>query len=192
MPESITIIGGGNVGKSLLIAFQRAGWPAQIAPQDPGASRELVARSGIVVLAIPFAARADVIKTLADAADGKIIIDPTNPLKFPGPEFDRGPEAGAVELQRWAPRAKVVKAFNTIFHRIMETARVGEGRVSAFVAADDADAKRVVLGLAGDMGFDAVDAGPLANADGLERLLHFEMLLEKVHGSEIGWRFLRE
>jgi len=36
-----------------------------------------------------------------------------------------------------------------------------------------------------------VDAGPLANADGLERLLHFEMLLEKVHGSKISWRFLR-
>jgi len=191
MPESIAIIGGGNVGKSLLVGFQRAGWPAQIAPHDPTASRDLVARSSIVVLAIPFTARTDVIKTLADATDGKIIIDVTNPLKFPGPEFDRGPEAGAVELQRWAPRVKVVKAFNTVFHRIMETARVGNERVSTFVASDAADAKRVVLDLATAMGFDAVDAGPLANADGLERLLHFEMLLEKVHGSKISWRFLR-
>ena len=191
MPEAITIIGGGNVGKSLLIGFQRAGWPAEIAPKEAGAARALVARSGIVVFALPYGARADVVKTMGDALDGKILVDPTNPLKFPGPELDRGAEAGAVELQRWAPRAKVVKAFNTVFHPIMETARVGGERVSAFVASDDDGAKRTVLDLATAMGFDAVDAGPLANADGLERLLQFEMRLEKVHGSRIGWRLLR-
>jgi predicted dinucleotide-binding enzyme len=192
MPERIAIVGAGRAGTALLEGFRHAGWPAEVAPKEPAAARALVAKSALVVLAVPYGARHDVVRDLGAALDGKILVDVTNPLKFPGPTFDRATvESGAEELQAWAPRARVVKAFNTVFSRAMPTGRVGAERTSAFAAADDADAKRVVLALAKDMGFDAVDAGPLANADGLERLLFFEMLLERVHGSDIGLRLLR-
>lgn len=191
MDEGIVIVGGGRVGNALLESFRNAKRRAQIAPRDPALARERVAASDIVVLAVPFAARREIADSLGSALDGKIIVDVTNPLKFPGPELDRGPESGAVELARWLPRARVVKAFNTVFSPSMITAKVGDAATSAFVAADDPEAKRVVLDLARDMGFDAVDAGPLARADDLERLLLFEMRLEALHGSRIGWRFLR-
>jgi len=183
-------VGAGRAGTALHEGFRHAGWPAEVAPREPDAARALVAKSALVALAVPYGARRDVVRDLGGSIDGKILVDVTNPLKFPGPTFDRATvESGAEELQAWLPRARVVKAFNTVFSRAMPTGRIGALPTSAFVAADDADAKRVVLTLARDMGFDAVDAGPLANADGLERLLFFEMLLEKVHGSDIGWRF---
>jgi len=192
MTERITIIGGGRAGTALGAGIARTGWPVEIAPRGAEAQRKLVAESGIVVLAVPFEARRDVAEKLGDVLDGKIVVDVTNPLKFPGPTYDfEGPGSGAEELQRWLPRARIVKAFNTVFSNAMADARVGGEPTSAFVASDDDAARATVLALARDMGFDAVDAGPLSNARWLEGLLFFEMMLEKVHGSAIGFRFQR-
>lgn len=191
MDEGIVIVGGGRMGTALLEGFRNAKRSATIAPRDPAEARAAVAASAMVVLAVPYSARRDVVEALGSALDGKIVVDVTNGLKFPGPELDRGAESGAEELARWLPRARVVKAFNTVFWPSMSTAKVGRDATSAFVAGDDAGAKRAVLDLARDMGFDAVDAGPLARADDLERLLLFEMRLEALHGSRIGWRLQR-
>lgn len=192
MAARIAIVGAGHVGGALHQAFTKAGRDAAIAPRDADAMRRAVAASGLVVLAIPFDARKDVVTKLGPALDGKIVIDVTNPLRFPGPVFDRaGPESGAEELQRWAPRARVVKAFNTVFYPFMTDPRVGGETMSMFAAGDDEAARREALELARAIGFDAVDAGALANARQLEHLLFLEMVLEKIHGSRIGVRFLR-
>lgn len=188
----IGIIGGGRAGTALSQGIANAKWPVRIAPSDTDAQRAIVSESDIVILAIPFTARRDVADKLGDLLDGKIVIDVTNPLTFPGPVYDfAGPGSGAEELQRWLPRARIVKAFNTVFSNAMSTARVAGEPTSAFAASDDVTARAVVLALIRDMGFDAVDAGPLANARSLEELLYFEMMLEKVHGSNIGWKLLR-
>jgi predicted dinucleotide-binding enzyme len=191
MVETIAIIGSGHAGKALHEAFTRAKWPSDIAPRDAAGMRALVERSGIVALAVPHEARRDVIDTLGALLDGKILIDVTNPLAWPGPELALAGEAsGAEELQRWAPRARVVKAFNTVFAPHMASAKVNGETMSMFAASDDAAARRTVLDLGRAIGYDAVDAGPLSNARSLERLLFFEMMMEKIHGSKIGWRFL--
>lgn len=191
--QRIAIIGGGRAGSALEKGITRAKWPARIAPKDAEGQRTLVRESTIAVLAIPFEARRDVADKLGDVLDGKIVIDVTNPLTFPGPVYSfEGPDSGAEELQRWLPRARVVKGFNTVFSNAMSDARVGgSAQTSAFAASDDAAARDLVLRLMRDMGFDAVDAGPLSNARSLEQLLYFEMMLEKIHGSQIGWRLLR-
>lgn len=191
--QRIAIIGGGRAGSALEKGITRAKWPAHIAPKDAEGQRALVRESAIVILAIPFEARRDVADKLGDALEGKIVIDVTNPLTFPGPVYSfEGPGSGAEELQRWLPRARIVKGFNTVFSNAMGDARVGgSAQTSAFAASDDAAARELVLRLMRDMGFDAVDAGPLSNARSLEQLLFFEMMLEKIHGSRIGWRLLR-
>lgn len=189
--ERIVIMGGGHVGTALERGFVAAKVPTTIAPKDAEAKRRLVRESDIVVLAIPFEARREVVDELGEALDGKILIDVTNPLKFPGPEFTyTGSTSGAQELQAWVPQARVVKAFNTVFSAFMSSGSVDGQRLSVFAASDDEPARKTVLALARAMGFDAVDAGPLSNARGLEQLLFFEMMLEKVHGSRIGWRFI--
>jgi predicted dinucleotide-binding enzyme len=43
--------------------------------------REAVAAADIVVLAVPYGAVAEIAAEIAPVAAGKIIVDPTNPLK---------------------------------------------------------------------------------------------------------------
>jgi predicted dinucleotide-binding enzyme len=62
------------------------------------------------------------------------------------------------------PRAKVVKAFNTIGALHMTNPRFGDERASMFLCGDDAAAKQIVAGLAAALGFEPVDAGPLTQA----------------------------
>jgi 8-hydroxy-5-deazaflavin:NADPH oxidoreductase len=56
-------------------------------------------------------------------------------------------------LQKRLPKSRVVKAFNAVFSAYMETGRLGDHPLTAFVAGDDAGAKTSVMGLARDIGF---------------------------------------
>lgn len=58
--------------------------------------------------------------------------------------------------------------FNTVFVRHTDSGHLGNTTLTAFVAADDAGAKKDVLELACEVGLDAVDTGPLRNARLLE------------------------
>ena len=51
-----------------------------------------------------------------------------------------------------------------------------------FVAGDDADARRIVLALAGEIGFEGVSAGPLSMCRYLEPLAMLWVLLANAHG----------
>lgn len=59
-----------------------------------------------------------------------------------------------------------MKAFNTIFAQVLG----GSGKAQVLYAGNDAAAKDAVKALAESAGFEAVDAGPLANARYLEPL----------------------
>ena len=68
--------------------------------------------------------------------------------------------SAAEETQKRLPNTFVVKTFNSVFAKDQSTARVGNERLTAFIAGDDADAKKTVAKIAGDIGFDPVDCGP--------------------------------
>lgn len=88
----------------------------------------------------------------------------------------------------------MVKAFNTVFAQHMDSGRLGDQRLTAFVAGDDSDAKTDVLELARDIGFDAVDAGPLTNARMPEPLGYLNIQLGYVQqmGTQAGFKLLHE
>ena len=75
----------------------------------------------------------------------------------------------------------------------MDTGHLGDKPLTAFVAGDDAEARRTALDLARGIGFDAVDAGPLRNARLLEPLALLDIQLGYVlgMGAQIGFRLLR-
>ncbi len=75
-----------------------------------------------------------------------------------------------------------MKAFNTVFAGNMETGHTKDQQLTAFAAGDDRDAKQTVLEIAGGIGFDPVDAGPLRNARLLEPLGYLNIQL----GSQLG------
>jgi predicted dinucleotide-binding enzyme len=75
----------------------------------------------------------------------------------------------------------------------MDSGRLADQRLTVFVAGDDADAKRTTVELATSIGFDAVDAGPLANARHLEPLGYLNIQLGYVLGlgTQIGLKLVR-
>ncbi len=191
--RKIGIIGDGNVGGSLARGLMRAGHEVRNVGNDNTKVRDTAEWADVVMIAVPFGAIDDVVRQAGPALEGKTVVDVTNALDA-GMNLAIGfTTSGGEELQRKVPRARVVKAFNTVFAQHMDTGRLGDRRLSAFVAADDADAKSTVLDLARDIGFDPVDAGPLKNARLLEPFAFFNIELGYVlkMGPQIGFTLVR-
>jgi predicted dinucleotide-binding enzyme len=101
---------------------------------------------------------------------GKIVVDISNPLKpdMSGLAVGHTTSAGE-EVAAKLPGAKVVKAFNTVFAQALQEGPIfGSAKGQVFYAGDDAGAKDKVKDLIASLGFEAVDAGPLANSRYLE------------------------
>jgi 8-hydroxy-5-deazaflavin:NADPH oxidoreductase len=124
-----------------------------------------------VVLAVPWQV---VPEALAAAGDltGKLLIDCTNPLRMGagGLELEIGHgSSGGERVAALAPGASVFKTLNQTGFANMEQAGVFAPLPAAmYVAGDDAARKPVVLALVSDLGFEAIDAGPLTMARLLE------------------------
>jgi predicted dinucleotide-binding enzyme len=189
----IAILGKGNVGGALARGLARNYSAVQAVGNDQNAQRQAAAQADVVILAVPFPAIDAVVRNVASALDGKVVVDATNALDAKMNLALGYSTSGAEELQKKLPRARVVKAFNSVFAQQMETGKVGSTPLTAFVAGDDASAKQTVSGLAQDLGFEAVDAGPLKNARLLEPLAYLNIQLGYVlgQGTQIGFTLAR-
>jgi predicted dinucleotide-binding enzyme len=203
---NITIVGSGNVGRALGNGWKKAGHNVTFAARDPaGAKAAELKRDGFavapqadagkadaIVLAVPWTGIEATVRALGDLA-GKIVIDATNPLTA-NLELALGFSDSAGEtVARLAKGARVVKAFNTTGANNMAASRYPGGKVMMPVAADDAAAKRSVMALAADLGFEPIDAGPLAMSRHLEPLamLWIKLAYAQGMGREFGFAVLR-
>ena len=132
----------------------------------------------VVVFALRWDA-AVAIAAILPPLDGRIVIDAMNRIAAPASATE---ELGGLLLG-----AKLVKCFNTIGFENLTTARDRAVRAAMFAAGDDPDAKRVALELADEIGFDAYDAGPLANAKIFEDMAKVWFALTQAHGREVGF-----
>ncbi len=188
MKPRIAVIGKGNVGGALQRGIERAGYPVQSAGNNAQRVREVAEWAEYIFLAVPYTALDEVIREIGDGLNGKTVVDATNALT-PAFELAIGfTTSGAEEIQKKAAAAKVVKAFNTVFASHMETGQVKGTALTLFVASDDSAAKQQVMALGREIGFDAVDAGPLNNARLLEPLGYLNIQLGYMlkMGTEIG------
>ena len=96
-------------------------------------------------------------------------------------------------VARRAPGARVVKAFNTTGFNNMADSRYTGGKLAMMVAGDDAEAKKFVLALASDLGFDAIDAGPLSMSRYLEpmAMVWIKLAIAQKMGRDFGFAILR-
>ena len=85
------------------------------------------------------------------------------------PRRDRYPGGSAAWAATFFRGARWVKAFNTVYFKVLETEahRTGD-RVGIPLAADDPAAMDVVAGLVREAGFDPVLVGPLARGKEFE------------------------
>src|SRR5690606_1149606 len=151
----IGIIGNGNVGSALGRGLERGGQKVQRVGHDMKAVRDCAEQADIVMLAVPFEALDEVVEQAGRALAGKTVVDVTNAVDANMNWAIGFTTSGAEELQKKLPQARVVKAFNTVFAQHMDTGRLGEQRLTAFVASDDSGAKSTVVELARAIGFDA-------------------------------------
>ena len=173
--------------------MSRAGYEVRAVGKDANAVRETARWSDVVILALPYEAAGQVLDANRDVVAGKPIIDVTNPLT-PDYQLALGFTTSAAEqLQAKAPSAKMVKAFNYLFAPQMATGTVNNTTLSLFVAGDDDSAKGTVQELGRDLGFDAIDSGPLTNARWLEALgyLNIQLGFMQKMGTNIGFKLVR-
>jgi len=205
----IAIIGAGNVGRALAAGWSKRGHEVRLGVRNPADAKyrdlaalrlavpgEAAAGAEAIVLATPWPATEAAVRGLGDLA-GRIVIDCTNPLGM-GPQglgLVLGYDTSAGELvAQWATGAAVFKAFNTTGANNM--AGLGGYTVAPvmFVAGDDAAKKPAVLGLARDLGFEAIDAGPLRNARLLEpfAMLWIDQALNRGAGRDFAFAVVRK
>jgi predicted dinucleotide-binding enzyme len=103
--------------------------------------------------------------------------------------------SAAEKLQKLLPKAHVVKAFNTVFAQNQDAGKVGKEQLSAFIAGDDLKAKKTIMQLAKDIGFDParVDSGPLKIARYIEPMAMLNITLgygQKI-GTKIGFKLIK-
>ena len=205
----IAVIGAGNVGRALGGGWSKRGHevrfglrnPADAKYRDLSAARlampaEAAAKAEAIVLATPWPATEAAVRSLNDLS-GRIVIDCTNPLGM-GPEglglVLGHTTSGGERVAQWATGAAVFKAFNTTgANNMADPSGYGVAPVM-FVAGDDAARKPLVMGLARDIGFEAIDAGPLRIARLLEPLamLWIDQALNRGAGRDFAFAVLRK
>ena len=169
------IIGLGNMGKGLakrlagetdLVLAARNTEAARnfartLSPRVPVLELETaVEQAQIIVLALPFAAALAVARGTMLA--GKIVVDMSNPIT---PDFAAltigHTTSAAEEMQKSAPDAKIVKAYNTNFAGLFDLPRESTANVPVFLAGNNDDAIAQVEALVAASGFAVEKTGLL-------------------------------
>lgn len=179
----IGIVGAGNMGGALAGLWSKAGYRVMISSRHPDELRSLAhelgsnvsvgtpeqaARFGdVVLISVPYGAEPQVGRQLSSELRNKVVIDLGNPY----PERDGAManearrEGTGIASARFFPGARVVRAFNAITSVDLrnDAHRSGEP-VAIPIAADDAQATRMVSRLVRAAGFAPVVVGGLSAA----------------------------
>jgi predicted dinucleotide-binding enzyme len=179
----VAVLGAGRVGTSIARAAIGAGYDVDIAASGspdrialtievlvPGAhattAAEAVVGAHFVVLAVPMHKFRSVDPAILA---GRVVVDVMNywePNDGHQPEFADAAESSSEIVQAAFPDSLIVKSLNHLgYHELEEDARPAgaSDRRAIAVAGDDHHARDLVLAFIDRIGFDPVDAGPLAN-----------------------------
>lgn len=203
----IAVIGVGNVGSALARACAAAGHTVVVSAGDPGHARVVAAEIGceaagsnveavtgadMVAFAVPSTAIGPLTEELADHVGGKVVVDPTNPVKedYSGLLTESGSAAEGIALL--LPDAAVVKAFNTVFASSILDPVLDGVPLDGLYAGDDELAKASVAELLAGIGFRPLDCGPLEAARTLEEMAFLNISLNARNGWpwRSGWKLL--
>jgi 8-hydroxy-5-deazaflavin:NADPH oxidoreductase len=197
---TIGVLGGtGPLGKGLarrwcaaglaVVIGSRSAQRAQAAAaeiadaRDAGGSRgtasgaenlECARAADVLVVAVPWDGHGDLLKSVADATTGKVVVDVVNPLGFDkqGPFRLDVPEGSAAEqAQALLPQARVTAAFHHVSAVLLNDPEVAEIGMDVLVMGEEREDTDLVRALADAIpGMRGVFGGRLRNAGQVEAL----------------------
>jgi len=213
----IGILGSGDVARSLGSGFVASGhhvmlgsrsagnekivaWAKSTGGAGAGGTFAEAARYGDVLALATLGVVTSEVIALAGPEHfaGKVVIDATNPLKFEG----QGPPSLALgfttsageELQKLLPKARVVKAFNTIGNAHFYRPTFPGGPPDMYLCGNDAAAKETVTSILHEFGWPSVlDIGGIEGARELEALcILWVKTAFKLQNFDIAFKVLRK
>jgi 8-hydroxy-5-deazaflavin:NADPH oxidoreductase len=185
----IGIVGAGMIGSTVAKLWIDAGHEVRLSSRHPKDLQPLVQRLGkgasagtpaeaaqfgeVVMLTVPLAALPDLAHDLASLLATKVVLDTGNAYEQrdgdAARQAARHPQGSAAWGAAMFPGARWVKAFNTVYFKVLasEAHRTGD-RIGIPLASDDTDALKTAAGLVQDAGFDPVIVGKLARGKEFE------------------------
>lgn len=182
----IGIIGSGNIGLAFAGQAAKAGYEVLLSnSRGPESLTEAVSslKGNVKAVTVNEAALADVVflsvpwkymesvTTAITTWEGRIVIDPSNPIIMPGfTTADLGGKPSSEVVSGWVKGAKVVKAFNTYTPQLLAAdPNEGGGQRVIFYSGNDAAAKETVAEIIKTMGFAGIDLGTLQGGGMLQQ-----------------------
>ena len=192
MTKKVGIIGSGVVARTLAKGFlynnhevlvgsrtpsKLEEWKEQIGkPVSVGSMSDAAKFGDIIVLATKGLVSEEIVKSNPQLLDNKTIIDTTNPIADEPPIngvikfFTPSNESLMERLQKAAPNANFVKAFNSVGNAYMINPKFNGGRPTMFIAGNSPEAKAHVIEILNEFGWDAEDMGLVESARPIEQL----------------------
>jgi predicted dinucleotide-binding enzyme len=188
----VGVLGSGQVAQVLGAGFASHGHEVMLGTRDAGKLEEWAGRTDgarigsfadaaafgdVLVLAAKGSAAADVVRAAGPGnMAGKPVIDTTNPIADAAPVngvlafFTDMNESLMERLQREAPEARFVKAWNSVGNARMIDPRFEGGTPTMFICGNDAAAKATVTEILDGFGWDTADMGAVEAARAIEPL----------------------
>lgn len=188
----VGILGSGDVGKVLAKGFLKNGYQVAIGSDHPEkltefkrenpemetATFEEAAQSGdIVVVCVKGTVAEKIVEKVKKHITGKTVIDTTNPIADAPPQngvlkyFTSLEESLMERLQKIAPDAQFVKAFNSIGSALIVNPEFGDDtKPTMFICGNNDDAKKKVHEILEKFGFEVEDMGKVESARAIEPL----------------------
>jgi len=185
----IGIVGAGMIGETMAKLWVDAGHEVRLASRHPEALIPVVEKLGksasagtavdaakfgeVVMLTVPLKAVPDLAQDIAPSLAGKVVLDTGNAYEQRDGSIAREATQHPLGSAGWAavmfPSANWVKAFNTVYFKVLLSEAHREGdRVGIPLASDHKDALEIASRLVRDAGFDPVIVGPLARGKEFE------------------------
>ena len=202
----VAIIGAGQVGTNVARALAARGHTIIFGVRNAGSDKtraalaelrnnavatsisDAIAYGDLIVLAVGWPDAGEVVRSCAAQLAGKIVIDATNVF---GAAVQL--RSAAETLAELAPGAQIVKCFNTIGAEHLVDPMFGGKPATMFLCGDDIEAKTFAGWLVESLGFEVVDAGPLANAGMLEAMARLWVELARSGmGRDIAFRLVKK
>jgi predicted dinucleotide-binding enzyme len=203
---NIAVLGAGNIGGTLGRKWAQAGHKVTFGVTDPsgpksqalradlgdgvaiGSVEDALSAGDIVLVALPGAAVEQTVAENDALLDGKVIIDAANNMGSGGPPNNLS------TCEKYAPNARVYRAFNTLGWENFANPIVGGVQADLFYCGPDGDDRTSVEQLISDVGLRPIWVGGLEEIERVDAILGlwFTLAARRGYGRRLAFKVLSE